>query len=68
MLPSLLLYDFAELLAYDRVAAATRARQLQLARPRQLPPRVRLAQLLRSLADRLDARVPPRDQLAVELG
>ncbi|MBV9358185.1 MAG: hypothetical protein JO023_21950 [Chloroflexi bacterium] len=68
MLPSLLLYDFAELLAYDRVAAATRARQLQLARPRQLPLRVRLAQLLRSLADRLDARVPPRDQLAVELG
>ncbi len=67
MLPSLLLYDFAELLAYDRIAAASRARQLRLARSQQPPMRVRLAHLLRSLADRLDERVPPRDQLAFEL-
>jgi hypothetical protein len=68
MLPSLLLYDFAELLADDRIAAAARARQLRLARPYEPPVRVRLAHLLRSLADRLDERVPSCDQLAFELG
>jgi hypothetical protein len=68
MLPSLLLYDFAELLACDRIAAASRARQLQLVRPQQPPMRVRVAHLLRSLADRLDERVAPCDPLAFELG
>jgi hypothetical protein len=68
MLPSLLLYDFADLLARERVAAAARARQLRLVRPYQPPVRVRLAHLLRSLADRLDQRATSRDQLAFELG
>jgi hypothetical protein len=68
MFPSLLLYDYAELLADDRIASAARARQLRVIAPHQPPTRARLASLLRSLADRLDERVSPVDQLALELG
>ncbi len=68
MFPSLLLYDYAELLACDRIASAARVRQLRVIAPHQPPVRARLASLLRSLADRLDERVPPVDQLTLELG